>query len=345
MNLQSTSLEGYLITEKETEQLTKLVLQQYKEAEKLILARLAELYASTEGLTGKERFNWLIQYDRNIKLLNDIEAIYNKYDNLAYGYHVDSGALSIYNNYYRQLYLLEWNAPITFSPLNPNLANYAVTGQIDAWKALKAKLGSASDWVPQKGTLSALLAKDKYLIIEKIQTTINSNLIAGNSYRDISRLIKEIIGTVNPDGISSGQLANALRIARTEGNRLMSAGAQAAAYEAQAQGISLMKMWDASFDGRTRPWHGAADGQTKPLDEPFEVGGELLMYPCDAAGSARNTNNCRCVYQSLVDGVKPTQRKGKNPDTGEYEVFSYKTYSEWVKEHGLKKNDYGQLIV
>jgi len=32
-----------------------------------------------------------------------------------------------------------------------------------------------------------------------------------------------------------------------------------------------------------------------PIDEPFIVGGERLMFPRDPAGSARNTINCRCL--------------------------------------------------
>lgn len=345
MSLKSTTVEGYLLSAEDTAKYNQLIIEQYKAAEKLINDRLAVLFAETEGLSGKDRYNWLIQYDRNIKLKNDIEKIYNKYDKAAGIFYAQSGAISMSNNYYRQFYLLEWNAPITFSALDPNLINYAVSGQLSSWKALKTKLGDASDWIPQKNTLSDLLKKDRFLILEKIQTTLNSGLIAGDSYATISKRISDIIGSVDKDGVASGQLANAKRIARTEGNRLLNAGAYASSLEAESQGIDLQKMWDATLDGKTRPWHGAADGQTQLLEEHFVVMGELLMFPGDGSGSPKNTNYCRCAYISLVEGVKPTSRKGRNPQTGKYEVYSYQTFDQWADKNGIKYNKDGQMIV
>ena len=37
------------------------------------------------------------------------------------------------------------------------------------------------------------------------------------------------------------------------------------------------------------------DWETRPIGQPFNVGGELLMYPSDPKGSAANVINCRCV--------------------------------------------------
>src|SRR5258708_7746591 len=50
---------------------------------------------------------------------------------------------------------------------------------------------------------------------------------------------------------------------------------------AKASDLSLDKVWLATNDGHTRPDHREADGQTVGMDEPFEVGGEQLMYPGD----------------------------------------------------------------
>jgi len=38
------------------------------------------------------------------------------------------------------------------------------------------------------------------------------------------------------------------------------------------------------------------------MDEPFIVGGERLMYPGDASGSAAQTINCRCAVAHTVVG-------------------------------------------
>lgn len=62
------------------------------------------------------------------------------------------------------------------------------------------------------------------------------------------------------------------------------------------------KKWSATGDDRTRLEHSIADGQVKKLDEPFEVGGELLMYPLDSSlgASGKNIVNCRCTMFHLT---------------------------------------------
>lgn len=54
-------------------------------------------------------------------------------------------------------------------------------------------------------------------------------------------------------------------------------------------------------DERTRAAHCAADGQTRLLAEPFEVGGFPLMFPGDPAGPPDQTINCRCAPGYVLD--------------------------------------------
>ena len=56
------------------------------------------------------------------------------------------------------------------------------------------------------------------------------------------------------------------------------------------------KTWHSLLDRRERKWHHDADGQTVPILEPFEILGELLMYPLDTSlgATADNIANCRC---------------------------------------------------
>lgn len=55
------------------------------------------------------------------------------------------------------------------------------------------------------------------------------------------------------------------------------------------------KTWKTAEDDRVRPDHADADGQTVPIGQPFDVGGEQLQYPGDPAGSDENVLNCRCT--------------------------------------------------
>jgi len=56
------------------------------------------------------------------------------------------------------------------------------------------------------------------------------------------------------------------------------------------------KQWAAILDEVTRLNHAIADGQRRRIDEPFNVGGELLRHPGDTSlnASAGNVINCRC---------------------------------------------------
>lgn len=152
--------------------------------------------------------------------------------------------------------------------------------------------------------------------VEVLQT-INADKIARNflslyaarKITEITQTTQASVADIVADGINRGQtekeigariralipiksLSRAQTIARTESHQ---ASQVAAASIAKASGINMMKQWAASEGDRTRDDHDDADGQTVGMDEPFIVGGELLMFPGDPAGSAKNVINCRCA--------------------------------------------------
>lgn len=89
----------------------------------------------------------------------------------------------------------------------------------------------------------------------------------------------------------------AINMAATESNAIMCYGELADAVKAGKS----MKRWVTILDGREREWHNEANGMLVPIDEPFEVGGELLMYPLDSSlgATADNIANCRCVAEYI----------------------------------------------
>jgi HK97 family phage portal protein len=74
---------------------------------------------------------------------------------------------------------------------------------------------------------------------------------------------------------------------------------------AKSTGINLMKQWLTQRDDRVREMHQFAEGQTVPIDDPFVVGGEKLMWPGDTehGASLENVVNCRCS-QSYVEATQ-----------------------------------------
>jgi len=81
----------------------------------------------------------------------------------------------------------------------------------------------------------------------------------------------------------------------------------AAAIRAQKDAVDALglpvdrKTWWATNDHRTRQTHREAHRQTRPIDEPFTVGGFSLMIPGDSSMGAPLSEiiNCRCgvVYE------------------------------------------------
>jgi HK97 family phage portal protein len=87
-------------------------------------------------------------------------------------------------------------------------------------------------------------------------------------------------------------------IARTETIKAANAGSQQLFTEWEVK----KKEWSAVGDGRTRLDHIAADGQVRKINEPFEVGGDKMMYPLDGSlgADASQIVNCRCALLPVV---------------------------------------------
>lgn len=57
------------------------------------------------------------------------------------------------------------------------------------------------------------------------------------------------------------------------------------------------KTWRSEHDTRTRATHRSANGQTVPIDQPFNVGGSRLLFPGDPVGPPEETYSCRCYLE------------------------------------------------
>lgn len=125
--------------------------------------------------------------------------------------------------------------------------------------------------------------------VKKLKTTIRQEITrgiaTGQTYSDIARNIREV---------SNVPFSNAKRIARTEGHRIQQASTMDAQEKAKAKGADVVKQWDATLDGGTRPTHRKLDSQIREVDEPFEMDGMKAMYPGDF-GDPGEDCNCRCV--------------------------------------------------
>ncbi len=159
------------------------------------------------------------------------------------------------------------DAPI-IAPIDQNAAIKAVMTDTRLNKPLYTKLG---------------------IDVNKLKRTVSSEIsrgiASGLMYDEIAR---------NIQFRTNAPISRAKTIVRTEGHRIQQASSDDARMVAKSKGANVVKQWDATMDGDTRPTHRALDGQIRETDEPFEMHGKKAMYPGDFGDPAEDCN-CRCV--------------------------------------------------
>ena len=161
--------------------------------------------------------------------------------------------------------------------------------------------------------LYARLGEDVAVLKKKITAQISRGISTGMNYAQTAEQLSRI---------SNIGFNNAVRIARTEGHRIQVQSGMDACYKAKDKGADVVKQWDSTLDGRTRPSHQRVDGEIRELDEPFSNG---LMFPGDPSGGAGEVVNCRCAL---------LQRAKWALDEDEL-----KTLKERAEFYGLDKSD------
>lgn len=71
------------------------------------------------------------------------------------------------------------------------------------------------------------------------------------------------------------------------------------------------KTWRTRNDARVRVTHGAMEGETRPIAEPFvTIEGDTLAYPGDPTAPIRSTANCRCRLSYTMPATPDAYRRG-----------------------------------
>lgn len=149
---------------------------------------------------------------------------------------------------------------------------------------------------------------DQEKVVQAIQhdTKLSTNLYAAFDMKDLKKKISGEISrgissavtyneiARNISGHANVNLNNAMRIARTEGHRINIKSAMDAQQKAREKGADIVKQWDASLDGKTRPHHRELDGQIRELDEDFQYSGGTVSAPA-YFGDPSEDCNCRCA--------------------------------------------------
>ena len=243
----------------------------YKQAKKDVQERLRQLNARID--TGDPNIQTVI-YQKKYQeiLLKQIDDVLNDLQTHTYNSANDFFQNSYRNGYIGSMYELhQQGIPITV-PVNPDRMQ----------KAIQTDSKISKDYYLKKGlTVQNIKTLKKQIALEATR-----GIASGKSWLEVA----ESLALQKRFQID---LSNAMRIVRTEGNRINQTGRLDAGDEAVKRGCDLLKQWDATLDSVTRPAHREADGQIVEWDEDFTVDGEKLKAPC-IGGSASNVINCRC---------------------------------------------------
>ena len=187
-----------------------------------------------------------------------------------------------------------------------------------------------------KGGLYKRLGINTRAMKNAIRQEVTRGISSSMSFSDIAR---------NIDNRMNSGLYNSYRIARTEGHRINQEASFDAMYKAKEAGADIVKQWDSTLDGRTRPHHRELNGQIRELEDPFEVAGLQAQHP-SAFGKASEDINCRCVVLEVgrweLDEEDTFAKFDGNQGVIVKDLSDAKNYEEFRKKYNIevkKKED------
>lgn len=159
--------------------------------------------------------------------------------------------------------------------------------------------------------------KDTDWYRKKINSAVTQGILHGDSIPNIAKQL---------NSVTNSGMAAATRNVRTAVTGAECAGRLESYQMAEADGVEMVQVWQATLDGRTRHSHAAIDG------EQIEVGGTFsngCKYPGDPNGAPEEVYNCRCTIKVMVKKYAKYHERGKygNGKLGD------ETYDEWKERH------------
>ncbi len=144
---------------------------------------------------------------------------------------------------------------------------------------------------------------------------MKEGLDAGEGLADLTTRVKHTM---------KARLGAAQRIARTQTAGVVSTGRHAGFKHAGVK----KKAWLTSRDDTVRDSHKQAEARYAagiPIDQAFEIGSSLLMYPGDPAGQVAEIINCRCAELAVVTASKTF-------DLNFYSNHKFYSYDDMIKD-------------
>lgn len=202
-----------------------------------------------------------------------------------------------------QIYSLQKYGVPVLAPINHDLLVKAITFNVDD--------------IPLSKRLYDNVNKAKRAIMDEISRGIAS----GMNSQDIARNIQNRMDV---------SYRKAKQLAQNEGHRVATDAKIDSMNASKERGADIVKVWDATFDGKTRPIHAQLDGKHAEIDGYFEYSGGQVFAPKKFGKPALDIN-CRCALLSVPRwDIEDTVIKRDNI-TGE--LIEAKNYADWKKKY------------
>lgn len=287
------------------ERVIRQLRQVYNQASKDCIAKIQELSMRTD-MENLQTIIYQKQYQEALK--KQIDGILNELNSNSFTTIADYLGECYETGFFGTLYDLQGQGiPLCF-PINQEEVVQALQVDSKISQGLYQRMGEDTDYL--KKSIKAELSRG-------ISNGSSWNVVAG----------KIASGMNSP---FTKAYNRAIGIARTEGHRVQQESTLHCQQCAKSKGADVVKQWDSTLDGVTRPHHIELDGQVKEVDEPFEVAGMKAMYP-GAFGNPAEDCNCRCcLLQRARWALSKEEYVTKfNGDTGELVKIPAKSYDEF----------------
>lgn len=156
---------------------------------------------------------------------------------------------------------------------------------------------------------------------EQVKQELMRGLASQLTYQQIARNISDY---------GQSDMYRSMNIARTEGHRVQNQARFDSMGAAKKKGANIVKQWDSTFDGKTRPEHGQLDGQVRELEEDFTVAGYSAPHP-GAFGDPYMDCNCRCCMLQRARWAvskETSYQKWNNETSGFIECSGFEDFKE-----------------
>lgn len=250
------------------EKIIKQLKQIYGQASKDCKDKIREL-SMRKDMENLQSIIYQKQYQEALK--KQIDGILDNLNSKSFTTVADYLTDCYETGFFGTLYDLQGQGIPLIFPINQDEAVRAIQMDVKLSKNLYRTLGEDTDHL-------------KKLVRMEIARGISN----GSSWNEVAGKVA--------DGMNSPlkkAYNRSILIVRTEGHRVQQESTLHCQQRAKSKGADVVKQWDSTLDGLTRPHHVELNGQIRETDEPFEVSGLQAMYP-GGFGIAAEDCNCRC---------------------------------------------------